>query len=145
MNQSLSDEEYQYIYSRVPRVNVEIVIKTENGIVLTKRSIEPWKGYWHLPGGRVRLDETLENAVQRIALYEVGVNVFVKRLIGTIIYPSIKQQDSFGWPIGIAFLADISDGELSGCEYGEEVKEFTKLPTKIISEQKKFIEFNKLI
>jgi len=145
MNTILSDEEYDYIYKRVPRVNVEVVMKTENGVVLIKRDIEPWKDYWHLPGGRIRMDETLEDAVKRISLYEAGVEVSVVRMIGCVVYPSIKQQEGFGWPVGIAFLVDINGGTLCGSDLGEEIKEFTKLPRKIIKEQKEFLELNRLV
>ena len=140
MDLPLSDEEFKYIYSKVPRLNVEVVIKTSNGIVLSKRTISPWKNYWQIPGGTVHMGETLEEAVKRIAIDEAGVDVEVKELLGHIVYPSIKTENGLGWPVGIAFQVEIKNGKLQGNKFGEEINSFTELPAKIIPEQKTFIE-----
>ncbi len=145
MKQPLTAEEFRDIYSKVPRLNVEVCIKTERGLVLTKRSIEPWKNYWHIPGGTVYMGETLDDAVRRVALYETGVKVAVGKLLGAIVYPGIHGQNSFGWPIGIAFLASIASGRLQGSDMGEEIVEFAQLPENIISEQKTFINEHRLL
>ncbi len=42
-------EEFQEIYSKVPRLCVEVVLRSDEGIMLTKRTINPWKGMWHFP------------------------------------------------------------------------------------------------
>jgi ADP-ribose pyrophosphatase YjhB (NUDIX family) len=144
MTKRLTSEEFKSIYSRVPRLTVEVCIKTEKGIVLTKRDIEPWKGYWHIPGGTVSMYETLEDAVKRVALYEAGVEVEVKELMGYILYPSIKEHGDPGWPVGIAFLATIKSGVLRGSDQGMEIREFVESPGKIIPEQLVFIEQNNL-
>jgi ADP-ribose pyrophosphatase YjhB (NUDIX family) len=140
----ISQAEFNEIYSKVPRLNVEVIIKTKNGVVLTKRDIEPWKGYWHIPGGTVFLDETLVDAVKRVAIKELNVNVSVGQLLGYIEYPNIKEQKGLGWPVGLAFTAEIESGKLSGSSEGEEVGEFLSLPANIISEQAEFIVKHKL-
>lgn len=145
MKLPLTDDEFRLIYSKVPRLNVEIVINTEDGIVLTKRSINPWKGYWHLPGGTVYMNETLEEAVRRIALDEVGLKVEAKELLGYVVYPSIKAHKGLGWPVGIAFSASTISGSLEVNENGEAAKKFKQLPVNIIQEQKDFIEQKSLI
>ena len=65
MAQKLSDQEYKEIYSKVPRLCVELLIKTEEGILLVKRAIPPGEGLWYLPGGTVLFDESVEQAVKR--------------------------------------------------------------------------------
>jgi len=131
----LTLEEFNYIYSKVPRLNVEIVVKTDKGVVLTKRNIVPWKGFWHLPGGTVLLGETLEIAVKRIALREIGVQVGVDKMVGSITYPSIKDQNHDSWPVGIVFLTHIESGELKNGEHEDEVATFEKIPEHTIPEQ----------
>ncbi|MFH0805336.1 MAG: NUDIX domain-containing protein, partial [Patescibacteria group bacterium] len=60
--------EFKSIYSRVPRLCVEIMVKTNNGVLLLKRNIDPEKGKWHLPGGTVLKGERLEDTVKRVAM-----------------------------------------------------------------------------
>ena len=50
---------FKSIYSRVPRATIELVIQTPAGILLSKRSIPPYKGYWHIPGGTVLFHEKM--------------------------------------------------------------------------------------
>jgi ADP-ribose pyrophosphatase YjhB (NUDIX family) len=139
MKYPLSYEEFQSIYSKVTRLCVEVIVKTENGIVLSRRSIEPWKGLWHIPGGTVYMGEDLVDSVKRVALDELGVSVEIDKLLGYITYPSIKSQKDSGWAIGIAFLTHITSGELRGSYQGEEVAEFKDLPENTLQEQKDFI------
>jgi len=99
----LSQEEFTAIYSKVPRLTVEIIIKNSAGaIYLTKRAIEPCKGLWHLPGGTVWFAEPMITAVKRIAQRELGIIVTDTAMVGYIEYPShyLHGLDS---PVGIVF------------------------------------------
>lgn len=44
-------------------------------VLLIERGIEPFKGSWALPGGFVRVDETLDRAAERELSEEAGVRV----------------------------------------------------------------------
>ncbi|MBU0975306.1 NUDIX domain-containing protein, partial [Patescibacteria group bacterium] len=70
---------FKYIYRKVPRLCVDVIVKTPRGIILTKRSIPPAKGWWHIPGGTILWGETVEQAVKRVAREEVGVEVKIKK------------------------------------------------------------------
>lgn len=73
MNGYLTDEEYDFIYSRSPRICVDLLIHNQDGaILLTKRDIEPYKDHWHFPGGRIKFRETVESAIKRIFKAELG-------------------------------------------------------------------------
>lgn len=80
----LSNVEYETIYSLVPRVCIDLVIKKSNKLILTLRKIEPNRDKWHLPGGRLRKDESVVNAITRITKDELGKDIKIKpiRLIG---------------------------------------------------------------
>jgi 8-oxo-dGTP diphosphatase len=50
-------------------------------VLLIERGLEPFKGRWALPGGFVRVDETLEAAARRELQEEAGLtNVFLEQL-----------------------------------------------------------------
>src|SRR3954467_13587864 len=50
-------------------------------LMLIQRALAPFEGKWALPGGFVRLDETLEEAARRELEEETGLNkVFLEQL-----------------------------------------------------------------
>jgi 8-oxo-dGTP diphosphatase len=56
-------------------------------VLLIQRGLEPFKGRWALPGGFVRVDETLDDAARRELAEETGLkNVFLEQLytFGTV-------------------------------------------------------------
>ena len=79
MVKKLPYKTFKAIYSKVPRLCVEVVLLTQGGVILTKRSIPPEQGKWHIPGGTVLKNENLEQAVKRVALEELGVKITVKK------------------------------------------------------------------
>jgi ADP-ribose pyrophosphatase YjhB (NUDIX family) len=136
----LPQEEFDWIFSRVPRLTVELVIaSSDRGVLLALRDFGPCKGLWHLPGGTVRFGEPVVETVRRVAHDELGLTVSVGELLGYIEYPSHydKGLDS---PVGLAFRAQPSIANLpdecdlrSGCAW------FTVLPENMHEEQKEFL------
>src|SRR4026207_213976 len=50
-------------------------------VLLIQRGLEPFKGRWALPGGFVRVDETVDEAARRALSEEAGLkNVFLEQL-----------------------------------------------------------------
>jgi len=82
---------------------VDGVVIHERKVLLIKRKYEPFKGAWCLPGGFIRLDERIEEAVIREIKEETGIDVEVKELLG--IFDSIRR-DPRGRVISIAFLCE---------------------------------------
>lgn len=122
----LTLEEFHEIYSKVPRLCVEVVIKSDKGVLLSLRDIEPCKGLWHLPGGTVFFGEKLTDAVRRIAKRELGVDVTNTKLLGYIEYPG-HYEKGLDSPVGIAFLTDY-EGDLQPNEEAAKLDWFQELP-----------------
>ena len=75
---------YRYPYPH-PAVTTDIVIFSIRdealNVLLIKRNIAPFKGKWALPGGFVRLNESLEQCAARELAEETGVkNVYLEQL-----------------------------------------------------------------
>ncbi len=139
MKRPLSSQQFREIYGLVPRLTVEVVIQFEEGVVLKLRQDSGWLGMWHIPGGTVYMGERLEEAVARVAREELGVEVEVGEMIGSIVYPTASQFGGIGWPVGIAFRVKVVGGE-QRIEESETVKIFRDIPDNIISEQRDFLE-----
>ena len=139
LTRPLPYEEFRSIYSRVPRLSVDVLVNTDQGFVLTLREIIPWKGYWHMPGGTLLYGETLDQAVRRSAREEIGVNVEVDRSLGYIEYLDESKVEAFNRTVTLVFLAHVVGGELRGSEEGRNVRVWSQLPEKMIPDQRCFI------
>ncbi len=135
----LSQEEFDYIFAKVPRLTVEVLINTSEGIVMTKIPQGVFKGQWNMPGGTVRFGEPLREAVKRVAKSELGVDVEIGNKVGYIEYPELLDAGYKGWPVGMVFEAIITGGELTKSDQGEEVHCFKEVPPNTISSQAKFL------
>jgi ADP-ribose pyrophosphatase YjhB (NUDIX family) len=133
----LPKAEFDAIFSRVPRLCVEVVIATpERGVLLMLRDIPPNVGAWHIPGGTVLFGERVTDAVRRVAHDELGLDVTVGDLLGYIEYPS-HYENGLDSPVGLAFRAIPAagaDGDPpEGCTW------FTALPDGLYAEQAEFL------
>lgn len=136
----LTYEEFTSIYSRVPRLTVEVLINTPQGILLTLRSLASWNNLWHLPGGTVYYGETVEEAVIRIASEEIGISVTPTKLVGYLHYPSEEKERGFGWSIGLVFACDSASQIVSLGEQASRYQFFKTLPENMVVEQKVFLQ-----
>src|SRR6516225_2943129 len=75
---------YTYQYARAALTVDCVVFGFDEGelkVLLIERGLEPFKGRWALPGGFVRVDETLDEAARRELVEETGLkNVFLEQL-----------------------------------------------------------------
>jgi ADP-ribose pyrophosphatase YjhB (NUDIX family) len=136
-------EQFREIYSKVPRVSVDLVIQTPNGIVLTLRKLPSWNGLWHLPGVTVLYKEPVERAVRRCAREEAGAAVTVEKLLGYLEYPSEEQQRGFGSTVSLVFLCKATNTVLRANREAAKIKAFSelsKLPVNIIDEHRPILE-----
>lgn len=134
----LTQSEFDTIYSKVPRLTVEIILKSEEGVLLTLRTIEPCIGMWHLPGGTVWYGEMLEDAIKRIAKKEIGIDVIESEMIGIIEYPD-HVASGYGDPRGLAYLITDYKGVITTDEEAEAVEWFSSIPDKIHPNQDTFL------
>ncbi|RJQ36785.1 NUDIX hydrolase [Candidatus Parcubacteria bacterium] len=132
----LSDRKYRSIYRKVPRLCVDLVIRDARGIILSRRDIQPDKGMWHLPGGRVRMQEQLPAAIRRIAREETGLKLAVQRIVGVIEYRYLgRWQHS----VSVVYLARPIGGRLRGSAQAQKIAFFKSFPRGTMSEVRSFL------
>ena len=96
-----------------PSVTVDIVIFTikddDLNVLLVRRKITPFKDDWALPGGFVRIDESLEDAAKRELKEETGVkDVYLEQLFSF----GDPNRDPRGRVITIAYMALVNSGNI---------------------------------
>ena len=77
-------------------------------VLLIQRGLDPFKGKWALPGGFVRMEESLDEAARRELAEETGLNsVFLEQLYT---FGEVKR-DPRGRTISVAYFALVKLGE----------------------------------
>lgn len=92
-----------------PKLTVDAVIPTDEGVVLIKRKNPPFQGMWALPGGFVDVGETTEAACIREVEEETGLIVEIVRLLGVYSDPS---RDPRGHSVSAVYVVKPLRGEL---------------------------------
>ncbi|MXR50431.1 NUDIX domain-containing protein [Halovenus sp. WSH3] len=82
MSEWIPDHEWETIVRRMPIVSVDLLVRYDGGLVFGKRTNEPAKGEWFIPGGRVSKGETRQEAVHRVAEDELGISVEIVESLG---------------------------------------------------------------
>lgn len=105
-------------------LTVDPIIITDDGkVVLVKRSFDPYKDHWALPGGMVDYGETVEDTVIREAKEETGFDIKIEKLVGVYSDPN---RDPRGHFVSVCFLSKIVGGELKTSQETKDVKLFSR-------------------
>ncbi|MFA7301429.1 MAG: NUDIX domain-containing protein [Candidatus Shapirobacteria bacterium] len=142
--QPFTFDEFKSIYSRVPRLCIDLLIKTPEGYLLTLRQKNGYVNQWHMVGGTVYMREKITDAIQRVAVEEIGTKVIVKKFLGYVEYFSEVTERGFGYTVSLTFLCTLPknvkitlDDQVTKFDF------FKSLPDNTVLEQKEFI--NKII
>lgn len=130
----LPKKEFDFIYSRVPRFGIELVIVKDNKILLTKRTIEPGKGCWHLPGTTLAYGESLKDLLIRVAKQELNGDIQRAWFIDNIEYIHKDYH-----VVSKVYVTSI-EGNLKPDFQASQIKWFKKLPVNMFPQQREFIK-----
>src|SRR5438105_15029775 len=100
-------------YPERPLIGAGAVIVRGNQVVLVRRGRPPLAGEWSIPGGVVKLGETLRQAAEREAREETGLEIEAGE--GLEVFESITPDDAgkTGYQYVIVdFLCRLKSGEL---------------------------------
>jgi ADP-ribose pyrophosphatase len=110
-------------YPECPVVAVGAVVFNEERVLLVRRGQPPSCDLWAIPGGKVRLGETLQAAAEREILEETGLTVRARQPVYTF---DIIEQDAQGrirfHYVIVDLIADYVAGTISAGDDAREVR-----------------------
>ena len=72
----LDKESFRQIVASAPLISIDLIVRNDAGqVLLGQRLNRPAQGYWFVPGGRVRKDERLAAAFERLTEGELGIRL----------------------------------------------------------------------
>lgn len=110
-------------YPSQPVVGVGAIIVCDGKILLEKRKGEPGRGKWSVPGGLVKLGESVETAVIREVKEETGLETAEPQLIDVtdnIVYDE-NGEVKYHFVI-VDYFLKVKGGELKAADDAEELK-----------------------
>lgn len=110
-------------YPACPVVAVGAVVFRRESVLLVRRGRPPSFDIWAIPGGKVRLGETLQAAAEREILEETGLTVRARHPVYTF---DLIEQDAQGrirfHYVIVDLLADYVAGTISAGDDAREVR-----------------------
>lgn len=93
----LPDSVFYFIGRNTPYINVDLLIKTNLGAILTWRDDVHTGNGWHVPGGIIRYKESITTRINYVALKEVGIKIKSYKFldINQIIVKNKKERAHF--------------------------------------------------
>lgn len=97
----LSQEAFLAVVKHAPLVSIDVILRDEDQrVLLGQRQNKPAQGYWFVPGGRIRKNETRENAFRRITGQELGFQLELENARFKGVYEHL-YDDNFSGTDGI--------------------------------------------
>lgn len=106
-----------FVFYLDPKVVACSVVEMDGKILLLKRSINPQRGKWVIPGGYVDRGEAVEDAALRETEEECGLKVRIQDLLGVYSYPGRLV-------VVIVYLVEHLSGDLIVGDETQEVRLF---------------------
>ena len=71
----LDDQIFKTVIDSTPLISIDILIKKDNKILLGRRINKPAQDYFFSIGGRINKNESIDNAMVRVALNELNIDL----------------------------------------------------------------------
>jgi len=93
------------VVANTPLVSIDLIVKNEAGqVLLGRRTNQPAKGYWFVPGGRILKNERLDEAFLRLSGEELGFSVPSARSRFLGVYEHLYPDSSFDPNVGTHYV-----------------------------------------
>ncbi len=112
-----------FIFYQNSKPTASAIISKNGKILLGKRSVEPYKNLWDVPGGFLEYGELPEAGLKREIKEEVGVKIKIKKIVGIFMDTYGKNGD---WTMNIYYECEIIAGTPRPDDDVSELKWFDK-------------------
>jgi len=109
------------------RFAIDGILQKEGKILLIRRAGRTFHNYWALPGGIVEEGETVEEALTREMLEELGVEVTILDILGVYSKPNRDPRDH---TISVVFICEYEGKP----EAGDDATTFGEFPEGMVPE-----------
>lgn len=134
----------EYVIYRNPAPTASALFIKNGKILLTKRAIEPKRGFWDLPGGFIEEGEHPQKALHREMREELGVEIKIGELFDIVMDWYIFQEDKFS-TLNLYYFANVTKGVFKPGDDISEAKWFLlKHPPKNLSSKNNRVILTKL-
>jgi ADP-ribose pyrophosphatase YjhB (NUDIX family) len=118
-------------------VCVDGVYVKDGKLLLLKRGVEPFKGFWHVVGGHVEEDESLKDAVKREFREETGLDI----VVGSILAGRVEETfDRI--KVIVAFEVVSAEGEIRLNSENEAYGWFNEVPCDSVYDYAKYLSIS---
>lgn len=119
----IPSELYNQIVKCMPIASVEAVVVIDEALLFLRRNNQPAKGQWWFPGGRIRKEESLQQALRREVKEETGLEMSAYKFINVYSRVFPERHD-----ITIAYLCKCKEGKVKMNNEHTEYRLFKILP-----------------
>jgi len=124
----LDNATFKTIVDSAPLISIDVLAKRNNKILLGKRVNKPAQDYYFSIGGRIRKNETIDNAMTRIAQNELNIELQSKpKFIGVFehFYNDSIYEDVSTHYVNLAYEYEVEEVPNLPTEQHDEYKWFT--------------------
>ena len=124
----LEDQIFKTVIDSTPLISIDILLKKDNKILLGRRVNKPAQGYFFSTGGRIFKNESIDNAIARVALNELNIDLkSIPELIGIFehFYDDSMYKNISTHYVNIAYKYEIEETPDLPTEQHSEYQWFT--------------------
>ncbi|WP_201586604.1 GDP-mannose mannosyl hydrolase [Psychrobacter sp. HII-4] len=102
----LDDSKFEIVIQNTPLVSIDLIIKNAQGqVLLGRRNNRPAQGYWFVPGGRIRKNETLAQAFKRLTCAELAQEFLLGEACFLGVFEHLYADSVFDSEISTHYIA----------------------------------------
>lgn len=126
-NKNITKKQYDSFRTSFPFSCVDVILFENESVLLTKRTQNPFKGLWHIPGTIIRINEKIDDAIKRAGKTELNLDLSIIQYIGFF-----ESIDSFRHDISHGFLVKSKKLNIKTDYQSSDYKFFKKLPKNLV-------------
>ena len=122
----MMNKQHGNFYPAKPLVGVGAIVQKDGKILLVKRGVEPSFGLWAIPGGTLKLGESMHQCAERELLEETGITAKAEECVYIFDFVEHDAQGKIKYHFVVAdFAAKYISGEPQGADDALEARWFS--------------------